>query len=222
MSDLFEFLQIADSEHAVHVELIGADRLDRCQDDRQVLGATAGHHGVDGYLLDRAPAEVRRDECYDLVRGSGGALEHSGHACLGGWDDRKSVGPPAVEQCLVVILELGQFDAAGGESGGAEPCPEFVDPTGFDREGASAGPEDGEAVAEAGDAGELLPAVAVPADGAGDLDAVDPADEYRNDIEVDLPAGDEVGVIDDPVGCSGKRRVVLGVAACESWLPAVI
>ena len=116
-------------EHAVHVELVGADRLDRCQDDRQVLGAAAGQHGVDGHLLDRAPDEVRWNECHDLVRGSGGALEHSGHACLGGWDDREAVGPPAVEQCLVVILELGQFDAAGGEPGGAEPCPEFVDPT---------------------------------------------------------------------------------------------
>ena len=63
----------------------------------------------------------------------------------------------------------------------------------------------------AGDAGELLPAVAVPADGAGDLDAVDPANECRNGIEVELPTGDEVGVVDDPVGCSGERRVVLGV-----------
>ena len=85
----------------------------------------------------------------------------------------------------MVILELGQFDAAGGEPGGAEPCPEFVDPTGFDREGASAGLEDGEAVAEAGDAGELLPAVAVPADGAGDLDAVDPAQTLRDGTAMD-------------------------------------
>ena len=59
-------------QEAVQGELLGARRLQGGQHDRQVLGQAAGHHGVDGHLLDGALDQVRghRRRRRRRVRGS--------------------------------------------------------------------------------------------------------------------------------------------------------
>ena len=58
-------------QHAVDVELVVADRLDRGEHPRQVLGEAAGHHGGDGDLLDGDVDEVRRHRGDDVLRRRG-------------------------------------------------------------------------------------------------------------------------------------------------------
>ena len=54
-------------QHAVDVELVVADRFDRGEHPRQVLGQAAGHHGGDGDLLDGDVDEVGRHGGDDVL-----------------------------------------------------------------------------------------------------------------------------------------------------------
>ena len=175
-------------QHAVDVELVVAGRLDGGQHDRQVLGPAAGHHGVDGDLLDGDVDEVGRHDGHDLVGRAGRALQHPQDALLGGRHHRQAVGPAPVEQRLHLVLGVGDLDAAAVQQRTAEPDPQLVDEVRVDRH---------RAAARAGRPGRSAPRssspvkachdVAVPADGALGLDAVDDAEQRGHGLDVVVP-----------------------------------
>ena len=127
------------------------------EDDRQVLGAAAREHRVDRDLLHRAVHEVRRHDRDDLVGCPRGALEHPQHPGLGRRHDRQPVGPAAVEERLVLVLQLRQVDATAGQPPGPEPHREAVDLVGVQRAAAAPRPLLGQPLPQRRHAGERLP-----------------------------------------------------------------
>ena len=119
-------------EYAVHVEVVGADRLDCGDDDRQVVGLAAGHHGVDRDLLDGHVGEVRWHDGHDLVGGASGALEHPKDAGFGGGNDRQAVGPVPVVEGLPLVFEGGDLDPPAAHRRAGETHGEFVGAIGID------------------------------------------------------------------------------------------
>ena len=99
-------------QHAVDVELVGARGLHGSKHPREILGFATGHDGVDRNLLHRDLHEVRWHDRNEFVRSVRGSLEHAQHAGLGGRHDGEAVGPAALEQCLHLVLERCEFDAA--------------------------------------------------------------------------------------------------------------
>ena len=70
----------------------GAGALVVGDHDRQVLGPAAGHHRIDGDLLDGGPAEVGRHQRDQLVGRAAGGGDGGLHALAGGRHDRQPVG----------------------------------------------------------------------------------------------------------------------------------
>ena len=104
-------------QHAVDVELVVADRLDRREHPWQVLGEATGHHGGDGDLLDGDVDEVWGHRGDDVLGVAGRALEHPQHPLLGRRHDRQAVGPAPREHRLELVLQLGELDAAASGGG---------------------------------------------------------------------------------------------------------
>ncbi len=84
-------------EQTVHVELVGAGRLERGEHDRQVLRQAARHHRVDRHLLDRALDEVRRHDRDDVGRDGACVPAHmrATRSGVGGTSGRPSLHPRA-------------------------------------------------------------------------------------------------------------------------------
>ncbi len=197
-------------QQAVHVELVGAGRLQGRDHHRQVLGTTARQHGVDGHLLHGALGHVRRHHGHDVGGGAVGALQHRQHPRLGGRHYRHAVGPAPVVHRLPGVLQGGDLDAPALEPRPREAHRQLVGQRRVDAERAAAGPELRQALAETRSAGEGLPLLTRPA-----LDALDgPAGfdlEQRGDgVDVVVPRQGEVGVVQHPVGIGGEPWVVLG------------
>ena len=175
---------------------------------RQVLGQAAGHHGGDGDLLDGDVDEVRRHRGDDVLGVAARALEHPQHALLGRRDDGQAVGPAAREHRLELVLQLGQLDAARVQPAALEAHAQPVDEVGIDAQRAAPRAHHGQLGAEVGDAGDPLPLVPRPADGALDLDAVDDAHQRRHRLDLVVPAERQVTVVVG--GHAGREpRVVL-------------
>ena len=81
----------------------------------QVLGLAAGHHGVDGDLLDGALDEVGRHDRRRSRRARATCPRASRSTRrLGRRHDGQAVGPAAVEHRLELVLEHGELDAPAG------------------------------------------------------------------------------------------------------------
>lgn len=195
-------------EDPVDVERVGADRLDRGDHPREVLGTAPGHHRVDGDLLDRDLDQIGRHDGDDLVGGSGGALEHAQHPGLAGWDHGQAVGPAAVEQGLHLVLEPGQFHPPRPEPRPREPSEELIGEVGVDALGTTARPEIGQVRTEIGETRQLLPRPPGPPDGAVDLLSAGHLQERRYRLDAVVPAHRQLPVVDRGVA-GGERRVVL-------------
>ena len=170
-------------EHAVDVELVGADRLDRGEHHRQILGQAARHHRVDRHLLDRGRREIGRHHRDHLVGRARRAGEHREHAALGRRHHRQPVGPAAREQRLRLVFERRERDAARREIVCLEAHRQIGRDVRIDAQRAAAGPPLGEARAEPGDSRELLPVAAMPADRALHLDAILDANQCRDRLD---------------------------------------
>ena len=64
------------------LQALRAERPHGGRDDREHLRRTAGHDGVDGYLLHRGQAETRLHHHQDVLRGSFGGFQHALHRRL--------------------------------------------------------------------------------------------------------------------------------------------
>ena len=182
-------------QHAVDVELVGADRLDRREDDGQILGQAARHHRVDRHLLDGGGREVGRDDRDQLVGCARRAREHREHAALGRRHHGQAVGPAAREQRLGLVFERRECYAARGELVAFEAHAELGRDVGVDAARAAARPPLGQARAEPGDPRELLPVAAVPADCALGLHAVLDADQGRDGLDLVVVRDSETRVV---------------------------
>ena len=98
------------------VELVGARRLDRGEHDGQVLGLAAGHHRVDGDLLDGALARGRaaRRRRPRRARGSCPSSMRSTRASVGGTTGRPSVQPRS-NIASISSSSVGELDAAAAQ-----------------------------------------------------------------------------------------------------------
>ncbi|MEZ5266125.1 MAG: hypothetical protein R2755_31040 [Acidimicrobiales bacterium] len=193
------------------VELLGAGGLHGGQHHRQVLRFAAGHHRVDGHLLDGDGDQLRRHHRHHVLRLAGGALEHAQHACLGGRDHREPVGPAPLEQRLHLVFERGELEAAGAQHPALEADPQLVHQVGVDRQRAAARSVLRQLGPEAPDAGERLPLGSRPAFATVGLAAVLHPEQggYRLDaVEV---RHREVAVVAAAVDLGGEVGVVLGV-----------
>ena len=100
-------------QHRVQVERLVEHRLQRGDDDREVLGPAARHHGVDRRLLERHAAAARRQEADQHVRVVASTTSSiASHAVGRGRDDRQPVGPAAREERLLDV-ELLHDQAVG-------------------------------------------------------------------------------------------------------------
>ena len=194
----------------MHVERVGAGGLDGGQHDRQVLGQAAGHHGVDGDLLDRAGHQVGRDDRDDLVRRPGRPGEHPQHPVLGGRHDRQPVGPAARVRRLDVVLEVGQLDLPAGQDAPAEAPLQLLLGARLDAQAAAARPVVGQALPEPGDAAHALPVLAPPALQPLHLAAVPDAQQRRDGLDAEPPAALQRPVVGHRQP-GRERRVVLAV-----------
>ena len=70
------------------VELVGADRFDCSNHDRQIFGLTSSHYRVYCDLLDGHVDQVRSDIGHDVRSTPGGALEHA-HDPSFGWRHKR-------------------------------------------------------------------------------------------------------------------------------------
>ena len=191
------------------VELVGARGLERREDHRHVLRLRAGHHRVDGDLLDGALDEVGGHDRNHLVGGAGRAREHPQHSCLCRSDHGQAVGPPSIEEGLGFVLERGDLDPPAAQHRCSEPDGEHVDHVGIDRQRAAAGPHVGEARPQSLDGGERFPRRPGPAEGPFDLDAVLHPDQGRDGLDVVVVRDREVLVV-DRCEALGEGRLVLG------------
>ena len=97
------------------VEHEGRDGIDRRDDDREVLGRAARHHGIYGDAIDARRAESRRQVRHDLVPRPARPGEHPLDALDRRGHNRQAVAPAALE-----IEPVDRFDVVRRlEQGGA-------------------------------------------------------------------------------------------------------
>ena len=96
--------------HRLPVEVEGRveRRLHRREDDREVLRAAAGEDRARGDALERRLAHAGRHLAERPLRVA--AAEHRVDARAGGGNDRKPVGPPALEHVLHLVGGAGALD----------------------------------------------------------------------------------------------------------------
>ena len=86
-------LGVARHLHIPVVHLRLGDALQSRQQDGELRGLAAGHHGVDGNLLHRGQAETGLHHHDHVLGGAPGALEHGLHGGRRGRDDGDTVAP---------------------------------------------------------------------------------------------------------------------------------
>jgi hypothetical protein len=91
-------------------ELRRQRRLDRRENDREVLRLAASHDGVDGRLFDGAFGIVRRNSADDRLGGSCRACQHRQDAFGRRRDNGQPVAPSAVVARLDRIGRRGNAD----------------------------------------------------------------------------------------------------------------
>ena len=197
-------------EQPVHVELVGARRLDGGEYHREVLGPAPGQHGVDRHLLDRRRGEVGRHDGHHLVGRTIGALQHPQHPRLGGRDHRKAVAPAPGVEGIDVVLKGGQRHPAAGERAGALAHQQFVGASRVEGQRAAARPPLGQVGTQAGDAGHLGPAGPIPTLDPRRFDAIGEAHQGRHHLDRQVGRSLEGRVVDDVIDAARESGIVLG------------
>ena len=197
------------AQNAVQREARVERGLERGEQDGHVLRFAAREHGVDRHLLDCARGVVRRHGAHHVVRGPGRARQHAQDPFRGWGDDRKSVRPSAVEARFRIVRMRGQGHLTCPEAGFAEARPQPLVRTGFDREGAAAGPERGQFRAQVRSRRQVAPLFTVPPYRAARLLPVLESEQRRNGVDLKKKRVLEVRVIDDAWHRSREARIVL-------------
>ena len=94
--------------HAVAQLRERGERLDHGDDHVHVTRKTAGHHGVNGDLLDGRFAQARDHLAYNAVRRQIGAGEHFVDCRASRWQDRQAVSPAAVVEEALHLVEVAR------------------------------------------------------------------------------------------------------------------
>ena len=194
----------------MHVELVRACCFDGRQDPRQVFGLASGHHRSDGDLLDGDVHEVGRHGRNDVARRSRRTRQHAHHPLLGGRHDGQAVGPSAGEHHLHLVFGLGHVDATRRKDRRPEPDVEGIDQIRIDTHRTAPRPHRGEIRPQPRDSGDTLPLLAMPADRAFDLDAVDDTNDGGHGLDGVMPADGEVLIVHRG-DVAGEIRVILCV-----------
>ena len=125
---------------AVDVELVGADRFERRDHDRQILGLASRHHGVDRDFLDRHRRQVRRHDRDDVARIAPRPRQHPHHALGRRRHHGQTVGQPALEHEFEYVFGVAQLDSARGQLVAARIRLEPLRDSRLDRLGTAPGP----------------------------------------------------------------------------------